>query len=65
MGNGFWSRSGEKKVEGSGRTVDCVWGKRNGEFGSLRIGSGGGDMVRDSGGEGQGLWVCVVVSGVL
>lgn len=55
MGNGFWRRFGEKKFEGSGRTVDCIWGKRNGEFGSLRICCGGGDMVGDSGGEGHGF----------
>lgn len=35
MGNGEDRREGETKRDGSGRTVDCALGKRNGKAGRL------------------------------
>jgi len=37
VGRGVDSRFGEKKLEGSGRTVDCICGNRKGVF-SLLLG---------------------------
>ena len=46
VGRGVERRVGEKKREGSGRTVDWVLGKRNGLVNGLRdSGVGGGAMV--------------------
>jgi hypothetical protein len=44
VGSGVESSAGEKKREGSGRTVDWIWGKRNGRRRSVR-GGGGSDMT--------------------
>lgn len=60
VGKGVDKRWGEKKVEGSGRTVDWVWGKRKGWFGRLWW-CEDGDMVGlgDSGGGedgSDGVW---------
>lgn len=51
MGRGAERRVGEKKSEGSGRTVDWVLGKRNGCRGWVC--GGGGCMMGDSGGGGD------------
>lgn len=61
MGSGFDRRLGEKKADGSGRTVDWDLGKRYGALdcfwiGSVGGGSRGGDMLSflgEDGGDGE------------
>jgi hypothetical protein len=53
VGSGVERSAGEKKREGSGRTVDWIRGKRNGWRCSVRCG-GGSDMIGVSGGGGDG-----------
>lgn len=50
VGRGDERRFGEKKRDGSGRTVASAWGKRYGAEDADRGGVGGGDMVASSGG---------------
>lgn len=60
VGRGDDKRLGAKKSEGSGSTVDCVLGKRNGKVGSFFecrgsiVGGGSGSSFGESGGEGEG-----------
>lgn len=54
MGSGFNKRFGEKKAEGSGRTVDSALGKRNGVFDGLLWSGFGGDMFGLSRDRGDG-----------
>jgi hypothetical protein len=59
VGSGVESSAGEKKRGGSRRTMDWIWGKRNGRRCSVS-GGGGSDMIGvSSGGSAGGGGVAV------